>query len=541
MRSVSPKRRGRGLLVALAVAALAISACSSGNAQDQKAKDSGEAQALTVDTSFVVKTLDPGAVYEPTGNLIVHALYSTLVTFDGSDISKPVPELAKSFTPAPDGKTFTFALDPAAKFSDGSAVTAADVIFSLTRLKNLKGSASAIVGDLSFSSTDDHTVVVTSATVNPNVPTILAMPFAGILNSKLALKNGGVDGTGGTDAAAKDKLSNYLNTAALGSGPYVIESFDSASRIVLAENKSYWRTKPKFGRVVFQNMDVQNQKLTMSKLPKSEIAMDLAGTLLAELPSELQQSGSPDSYYQLRLDADPAVSKVTSNPDWVAAVQAAMDYPGMASLFGPAGKAAGGIIPTAFAGSLPASEAQTQDLAAAKAALAKSGVGDQSVKLLYPAITFGGIDLGTIATKVQSDAAKAGIKIVLDPAPIASFLDQRKSGKVPFSFSPQFLNYPVAASAVADLMPGGATAKSAGWTAQRADPATVAAADKVLASVDATEQATLLQDWQRLMIHHSPYITLVYNSTTVVASANLTGVDYSAAGWNLDIGDVSSK
>lgn len=532
MKPVSPRRGVLGTVALLAVAALTLSACGS----DSQEQSGGS--TLTMDTSFVVKTLDPGQVYEPTGNVIVHALYQTLVTFNGSDISKPVPDLAKSYTASDDGKTFTFVMDPAAKFSDGSAVTSADVVFSLNRLKNLKGSASPIVKDLSIAAPDAHTVVVTSATVNPNVPTILTAPYTGILNSKLAKEHGGTDAA---DAPTADKLTSYLNTHAAGSGAYVIESFDAASRIVLTTNTNFWSTKPAYGRVVFQNMDVQNQKLTMSKLPKSEIALDLAGNALTGLPSELQQSGSADSYYQLRLDANPAISAVTSNPNWVAALQAAIDYQGMAALFGPAGKAAAGIVPTAYAGALPESEAQTQDLAKAKSLLAQSGVGDQSVKLLYPAITFGGIDLGTIAAKVQSDAAKAGIKISLDPAPIASFLDQRKGKKVAFSFSPQLLDYPVAASVVADLMPGGGTADAAGWTADRADPATVAAANKVLSSLDAADQITALQDWQRLMINHSPYITLVYNSTTVVASSDLKNATFSAAGWIVDVADVGTN
>lgn len=522
------------MLAVLAATALAISACGS----DSQDSGGGSSATLTMDTSFVVKTLDPDQVYEPTGNVVVHALYQTLVTFAGSDISKPVPELAKSYDASSDGKTFTFTLNSDAKFSDGSPVTSADVVFSLNRLKNLKGSASAIVKDLSAAAPDAHTVVVTSAVVNPNVPTILAEPYAGILNSKVAKQHGGTDAS---DDATTDKLTNYLNTHALGSNAYVVESFDAASRIVLTTNTKFWGTKPKFGRVVFQNMDVQNQKLTMSKQPKSQIALDLAGNSLSGLPSALQQSGSADSYYQLRLDADPAISKVTSNPDWVAALQAAIDYQGMAALFGPAGKPAAGIVPTAYAGALPASEAQTQDLAKAKSLLARSGVGDKEVPLLYPAITFGGVDLGTIAAKVQSDAAKAGIKIKLDPAPIASFLDQRKGKKVAFSFSPQLLDYPVAASVVADLMPGGGTADAAGWTADRADPATVAAAKKVLTALDSADQVRDLQAWQRLMINHSPYITLVYNSTTVVASANLKDAVFTAAGWVVDVADVGTN
>lgn len=531
-RTLSARRRLLGAFTA-AVVALGLAACGS-DSEDS----GGEAATLTVDTSFVVKTLDPGQVYEPTGNVVVHALYSTLVTFDGSDVSKPVPDLAESYQASDDAKTFTFVLRKDAVFSDGSPVTSADVVFSLNRLKNLKGSAAAIVKNLSFTAKDEHTVVVTSSVADPSVPAMLTMPPTGILNSKVAKEHGGDDSA---DASTKDKLTDYLNTTTAGSGPYTIESFDASSRIVVVANPKYWGKKPAYSRVVFQNMDVQNQKLTISKLPTAEVAMDLSGSSLDGLPSQLQQTSSPNIYYQLRLHQDPAVSKVTSNPDYVAALRAAMDYQGIAALFGTGGQPAAGDIPTAFAGSLPQSEAQKQDLAKAKELLAKSGVGDTSVKLLYPALTFSGVDLGTIAAKVQADAAKAGIKIELDPAPIASFLDQRKGGKVAMSFSPQQFDYPVGASIVPDLMPGGGTAENAGWTAERADKSTVEAADKVLSTLDPDAQVKALQDWQRLMLQHSPYITLAYNSGVVVATPDLTNATFTAAGWTLDVADIGHK
>lgn len=529
-------RSGKGMwrLAAVgigAVVALGLSACDTGSASN-----SGNGKTLTVDTSFVLKGLDPGTVYEGTGNMIVHALYDTLVTFDGSDISKPQPDLATSYTAAPDGKSFTFHLRSDAVFSDGSPVTAYDAVFSLKRLKHLKGSAAAIVQDLSFSAPDAHTVVVTSGTVNPNVPTLLAGPYASVLNADLAKKHGGKEGP---DAAKSDSLGKYLNTHALGSGPYEIASFDASSRVVLTANPKYWDKKPDFKRVVIANMDVQNQKLTMAKSPSDTVALDLAGDALSGLPGSLHQSGSPDTYYQLRLSADPAVSKVTSNHDWVQALRASLNYQGIAALFGKSGTPAAGMVPTAYAGSLSPSEAQHQDLAKAKSLLAASGVGGQTVKMLYPAITYLGVDLGTIAAKIQSDATKAGIKIQLNPAPIASFLDKRKTGNVAFSFSPQSLDYPAAASIVADVLPGGHTASAAGWTAQRADPATVAAGKAVLRATKAAQQEAALQTWQRLMIQNGPFITMCYSSHTAVSSANLTGASYTAAGWILNLASVS--
>lgn len=531
-RTMRPIRRRLVAIAAIAASAtIGLAGCGSGGT-------SGGGKTLTVDTSFVLKGLDPGTVYEGTGNMIVHALYDTLVTFNGSDISKPVPDLAKSYSSSPDGKTFTFDLRSDAVFADASPVTAQDVVFSLDRVKNLKGSAATLVSGLDFSAPDQHTVVVTSATVEPNVPTILAEPYAGILNEKLAKQHGGRDGT---DAAKSDSLGSYLNTHAIGSGPYEIVSFDSASQVVLKANPKYWNKKPTYSRVVVQNMDVQTQKLTMSKQPSDQVALDLAGNALQGLPSKLQVSSSPDTYYQLRLDADPAISKVTSNQNWVKALRASLDYKGLAALFGKSGTPASGLIPTAFAGSLPVSDAQQQNLSKAKTLLAQSGVGNQTVKMLYPAITYLGVDLGTFAAKVQSDAAEAGIKIELDPAPLASFLSQRQGAKVPLSFSPQSLNYPVGASVVPDLMPGGATAAAAGWTTGRADPATVAAAKSVLSATGADQQLAALQKWQQLMNENSPYITMVYSSGGVVASSNLSGAVYTAAGWILTLANVGTR
>lgn len=547
-------------LGATAILALIVSACGSstdagdssnsgsdqsesqdsGQSNDDEAGDQGdgEPETLVVNTSFVLKGLDPGTVYEGTGNMIVHALYDTLVTFEGSDISDPQPALAKTYEASPDGKTFTFHLDPTATFGDGSPVTSADVVFSLNRLKNLKGSAAPIVDGLTFSAPDDMTVVVTSDRVNPNVPMLLAAPYAGILNADVAKANGG---TAGTDAITKDTLGAYLSTHSIGSGPYDIESFDSASRVVLTADPDFWGQQPEFDRVVISNMEVQNQHLTMMKGPDNTVALDLAGSSLSGLPESLHISGSADTYYQLRLHADPAVSKVTSNRDWVAALRAALDYEGIAKLFGKSGVPAAGMIPPAYAGALPTSDAQQQELATAKTLLAESGVGDQSVGLLYPAITYLGVDLGTIAAKIQSDAAKAGIKITLEPAPIASFLEQRKTGKVALSFSPQSLDYPAAVSIVADVLPGGHTAQASGWTAERADDATVAAGEAALTATDAAKQVAKLKEWQRLMIENGPYITICYSSHNAVSSANLDGATYTAAGWIVDLASITSN
>lgn len=526
--------------VRLAVAAVAAAVLATGcTAADSGSSSSGgSSTTLTVNTSFVIKNIDPAMEYEATGALTVNALYDTLVTFKGSDVSKPVPELAESYTASDDAKTFTFKLRKDAVFSDGSPVTADDVVFSLNRLVNLKGSPSVTVSGLSFAAEDESTVVVTSKTANPNVPTILAMPSTGIVNSKVAKEHGATDAA---DAAKTDSATQYLDENPAGSGPYLLESFDPSSQIVLKANPKYWGEKPEFSRVVVTNMDVQNQKLTVSKASSATVALDLSGSQLEGLPDSLQQSGAQDTYYFLTLHQDPAVDDVTSNLDFVRALRASIDYQGVAALFGANAQAAGGVVPPAFPGALPESEAQKQDLDAAKKYLQEGGLDNPKVTLMYPSITYRGVDLGTIAAKVQGDAKKAGITIELNPQPIAAFLDAQSGGKVAMRFSPQSLNYPVAASLVNNLAPGQSTAVTTGWTVDRATPAAVKAGDEVLKTLDPTDQEAALQEWQRVLNQDSPYIPLAYNAGTVVATPDLTNADYSPAGWQLDVAAVGTK
>ena len=69
---------------------------------------------------------------------------------------------------------------------------------------------------------------------------------------------------------------------------------------------------------------------------------------------------------------------------------------------------AGGIIPSMFLGSLPANGGATFNPAAAKAALAASGVGHPTLNLVYPSdIQVNGISFGDLAARVQQDLEQA--------------------------------------------------------------------------------------------------------------------------------------
>src|SRR5690625_5043083 len=108
-----------------AAAALVLAACSGGNTanppSDGESSASAGGETLVIDTAFSLETGDPGRTYVPTGNMVLHAVYDTLLTFEGSEEEEPVPSLA-TMEQNDDATEFTFTLTGDRTFSDGSVV-----------------------------------------------------------------------------------------------------------------------------------------------------------------------------------------------------------------------------------------------------------------------------------------------------------------------------------------------------------------------------------------------------------------------------------
>jgi len=126
----SQRRTTGGAAIALAVATM-ILAPGTGSAQE------APPDTLRFAWSSELGTLDPAIAYD-TGTLVVeHAVWDTLVTYDGG--TTLVPGLATAMpTISADGRTYTFDLRPDVPFVRHGevlrTVTAADVVHSLNRI-----------------------------------------------------------------------------------------------------------------------------------------------------------------------------------------------------------------------------------------------------------------------------------------------------------------------------------------------------------------------------------------------------------------------
>ncbi|MEU6431214.1 ABC transporter substrate-binding protein [Microbispora sp. NPDC046973] len=521
-----------GLLPVALTGALALAACSGGGSSSST--PSGAAgKTLVIDTSFDLKTADPGRTYEPTGLIVGKATYDTLLTFEGGDVTKPVPALAESYELSSDGTTLTLKLRKDATFSDGSPVTADDVVFSLTRVRDMKGTPSFLLDGVEIAKTDDTTVTLTSKTPNPAMPFILPNPALGILNSKVAKEHGAT-------ADAGDKAEQYLNSASAGSGPYTIESFNVNSQVVLKANAKYWGAhKPAYDKVVIRNVEAATQKLNVQR-GDSQVALNLSGDQVTGISGGLQvtKTASANVIFLL-VNQDPSVSKTTSSLKFAEAVRKGVDYQGLLELAGEGSVQAPGVIPSMLLGALPADQVAQRDVEGAKAALKESGVTNPTVKLEYPSeLTVNGLSFQPLAERIQANLKEVGITVELVPAPVTTALDNYRNGKEEVGLWYWGPDYPDPSDYLS-FLPGKLVGLRAGWKAG-SDKELEAAGEKAATTVgdDARKQA--YQDIQKKLNAGSPFIPLIQPSQNIVTAASVTGLAFNPV-WTVDVADLGAK
>jgi peptide/nickel transport system substrate-binding protein len=515
----------------LLAGALALAACGSGGAQAPAASGSG-GKTLVVDTSFDLKTADPGRTYEPTGLIVGKAAYETLLTFDGADVTRPVASLAESYELSKDGKVLTLKLKKGATFSDGSPVTADDVVFSLTRVRDMKGTPSFLLDGVEVARTDDSTITLTSKNANPALPYILPNPALGILNSKVAKEHGAT-------ADTKDKAEQYLNSASAGSGPYTIESFNVSSQVVLKANPKYQGAKPAYDRVVIRNVEAATQKLNVQR-GDSQVALNLSGDQVAGMPANLQVEKTPSANVLFLLaNQDSKVSGTTTNPKFVEAVRKGVDYAGLLELAGAGSTQAPGVIPSQLLGALPPGQAAKRDVAGAKAALAASGLSNPSVKLEYPSgLTVNGLSFQPLAERIQANLKDVGITVDLQPTPVTTALDNYRNGKEEMGLWYWGPDYPDPSDYLA-FLPGGTVGERAGWHKGAAEAIEDAGAKAATAiGDDARRQA--YADVQTQLNASGPFVPLIQPGQNIVTAATVTGLEYHPV-WTVDVADLGAK
>ncbi len=182
-------------------------------------------------------TMDPHVNYLAPNIAIARHIFDPLVVLD--DQERPVPALAESWKlVAP--LEWEFKLRPGVRFSDGTPLTADDVIFSFDRVRNLPNNPQSYISGLrsitGARALDDLTLRVSTDVPNPLLP--LQLRIVSIVSRKLT-------GTAGPGEFTAGR-------ATIGTGPYRFTEFRPGDRLLLARNPAYWGPPPAFDTVTFR-------------------------------------------------------------------------------------------------------------------------------------------------------------------------------------------------------------------------------------------------------------------------------------------------
>ncbi len=145
------------------------------------------------------------------------------VTDDGLTLQ---PMLAEKWEISADNLTYTFHLRQGVKFSDGTALKASDVVFSLKRAKETANSPWSFTYEpvKDITAPDDATVVITLNQVWAPFLADISMFNSSIISEAFAKKVG------------VDKLVEQT----MGTGPYMLAEWKKGEYILLKKNPNYW-------------------------------------------------------------------------------------------------------------------------------------------------------------------------------------------------------------------------------------------------------------------------------------------------------------
>lgn len=252
-------KRMTALLLALV---LVFALCACGAKTDGGQTASG-GKVLNVAASFAYPSLDAHKEYYGWYTSIYGV---TEALFKMGDDSTAQPCLAADASA--DGKTWTVTLRDGICFSNGGAVMAEMVARNLQRAAEVN-ERFAFLADYTITATDEKTLTITTPEISPTLKNDLASPELGILDL--------------------DNTADFDN-APVGTGPFVITSFEPEGTVQVARNDNYWGGDVTLDGAVFYYMQDDDTKLMAMQNGEVDCCTGVSAAAMAVFERE------PDTY-----------------------------------------------------------------------------------------------------------------------------------------------------------------------------------------------------------------------------------------------------
>jgi peptide/nickel transport system substrate-binding protein len=394
-------RLRRTVTISTILAVMGLAACSSNSGSTGQGNPSAAPQrggTLTFAIGSYPQDMNP---YSPTADNISIAVFGAWWEFlvrSAQNGTGYQPWLASSYTVSSDNTAYTFHLRQGVKFSDGTPMTASDVLFSLHRAFTDPNSQIAFVGKklASMTAPDSHTVVIKFTTPWPYLLADLSGFNAAILPKNVVKREG---------------YAAFLKHP-VGTGPFMWSSSNSGVSITVTRNPYYWQKgKPYLNSIVFHVVSADTARATAVLGGQATLAENPPLNQLASLKANpaVKVYVFPSTLVEL---VPLNVRKAPLNNEKVReAISLAIDRVGIvrSGLFGYAKPATTFLVgPPAQTFQNTSMDLYPFNLARAKELLKQSGVP------LPIHLQFGvsqGVAQQAISTIMQADLAKIGIQL----------------------------------------------------------------------------------------------------------------------------------
>lgn len=451
---------------------------------------------VTYARQLEVVTLNPLEIKNGNGDIFADAMiYSPLVRNDPEGSADIVPALAESWTISDDGLTYTFTLREGLQYSDGSPITADDIVWNLKRFMdpevNVLGAFLA-EGMTEVEAVDESTVVV-----HLDHPVSAFLYNIAIFPAYILPK-----------AAVEEQGADFFKKP-VSSGPFVVTEFAPGSHISFERNPHYFEEgKPYLDSMRWNFVENTNTRVLSLKSDEAQLADGIpfsqVDALQADSNLALQSVALPQSMLLVTNTKVDELSDVRVRR----AMSLAIDREQLnETVFRGVGSVPNSVLMNfeldAPDDVVPPFE---YDVEKAKEELAQSDYPDGfEVTMQYPS----GLDyLKSMALFIQQNLGEIGIDVKLEELEAATATEKWSAGEFEliFPFTGTSSDIPVPDEyAVLFADPAPTNGFGSGWTS----PAILKLVKEFIGNTDDSTRAAQWQEIQESFIEELPLLNVL--------------------------------
>ncbi|WP_158907428.1 ABC transporter substrate-binding protein [Burkholderia sp. L27(2015)] len=375
-----------------------------------------------------------------TTNASADVIFNGLVAFDETT-NRVVPALAEKWEISADGLTYTFHLRPNVQFQStdyfkpSRTLNADDVIFTFDRMLDANNPWHKVAGASGFphaqsmglpkliksiSKVGDNTVVFHLSEPNATFLPILTMGFASIYSAEY------------TTQLLRANRTGDLNSKPIGTGPFMLRSYQPDAIIRYDVNPHYWGAAPKVDRLIFAitpDAAVREQKL---KVGECDIALSPKPTDVLSARDDAKLKVLQTPAFMTAFVALNTQHKPLSDVRVRQAINMAFDRPAyLKAVFSDMATPAINPFPANNWGNAASVQPYTQNVAEAKKLLTAAGYpnGFDTTIWTRPGGSLLNPNPKTGAEMLQSDLARIGVRAQVKIVEWGTLIRNAKEGQ----------------------------------------------------------------------------------------------------------------